>query len=95
LPHTAFADRRGDVIDAEAGAGNEGQGRVIIQAETTWGRDQSSLTPTWLLTRTIRARWPFLPRRSRFDALAARGESPFSLTDLRDRIGRDPEAFES
>ena len=33
LPHATFADLRGDFVDAEAGAGSEGQGTVDYTGE--------------------------------------------------------------
>ena len=41
LPHPAFADLRGDFVDAEARAGGEGQLGVIIRAGPESGRDDS------------------------------------------------------
>ena len=41
LAHAAFADLGGDFVDAEAGAGSEGQVCVIIRAGRACGRDYS------------------------------------------------------
>ena len=40
LAHAAFADLRGDFVDAETGAGREGQGWRDYTGETDSGRDQ-------------------------------------------------------
>jgi hypothetical protein len=44
LPHPPFADWRGDVVDAEAGAGSEGQLVGIIRAERRCRTNRSRLT---------------------------------------------------
>ena len=45
LAHAAFADLRGDFVDAETGAGSEGQCGLIIRAGAAASRDCSRVTP--------------------------------------------------
>ena len=45
LPHTPFANRRDDVVDAESGTGSEGQIWRDYTGERGCGRDRSSYTP--------------------------------------------------
>ena len=58
LPHSAFADLRGDFVDAEAGAGSEGQVRCGLYEAERRARTNTSLPDALRLLKARRRQSP-------------------------------------